>query len=49
MRNAAIVAAIRAALPKKVTCPSCHHKQTVARKHAEVKCAKCGATIKVPS
>lgn len=48
MSHAAMVAAIRAALHKKVTCPSCRHKQEAARKHHEVKCTKCGAKIKVP-
>jgi len=47
MRHAAMVTAIRAALTKKVVCPSCRHQQEVARKHHEVKCARCGTKIKL--
>jgi ribosomal protein S27E len=47
MSIAGMVAAIRAALHKKVVCPSCRHKQEVLKKERAVKCAKCGAQIQV--
>lgn len=47
MSRVSMVAAIRAAMHKHVTCPSCRHRQEAPKNKSEMKCHKCGVHIKL--